>query len=175
MDYSQGEVSMKRSFNSSIVLVVLILASTAVAFAQRKTPDPLAPLKRAISQASAPALSATQETALTTLITQYRDSLPDERDETIENARESLDAAILAGDLAAAQVQITIISTRVSQLQDARMVAEARLAIGSIAVLKSGGQYDLLVTKYGTDRLLQLVTLTAPLAGLGDGPGGGRR
>ena len=49
------------------------------------------------------------------------------------------------------------------------------LAIGSIAVLKSGGQYDSLVTKYGTDRLLQLVTLTGPVAGPGDGPGAGRR
>ena len=166
---------MNRKFNSTIIIVALILASAAVAFAQRKTPDPLAPLKRAISQASAPALSQTQETALTTLITEYRDSLPDERDETIENAREALDAAILAGDLAAAQVQITTISTQVAQLQDARMVAEAKLAIGSIAVLKSGGQYDPLVTKLGTDRLLQLVTLTAPLAGPGEGPGGGRR
>jgi len=166
---------MNRILNSTAILVALLLASSAVTFAQRKAPDPLAPLKRAISQASAPALSAAQETALTTLITAYRDSLPDDRDELLESAREALDAAVLAGDLAAAQIQITIITTRVSQLQDARMTAEAKLAIGSIAVLKSGGQYDPLVTKYGTDRLLQLVTLTGPVAGPGDGPGAGRR
>lgn len=166
---------MNRILTSTAILLALILTTSAVTFAQRKPTDPLAPLKRAISQASAPALSTTQETALTTLITEYRDSLPDERDELIESAREALDAAVIAGDLAAAQTQITVITARVSQLQDARMTAEAKLAIGSIAVLKTGGQYDPLVTKYGTDRLLQLVTLTGPASGPGDGPVGGRR
>ena len=166
---------MNRRLTSTAILLALILTTSAVTFAQRKPTDPLAPLKRAISQAAAPALSATQETALTTLITEYRDSLPDERDELIESAREALDAAVIAGDLAAAQTQITVITTRVSLLQDARMTAEAKLAIGSIAVLKAGGQYDPLVTKYGTDRLLQLVTLTGPISSPGDGPGGGRR
>ena len=163
--------NMNNSLKSIALSCVLVLGSATMALGQGRTPDPLAALKRAISQASAPALSTAQETALTTLITEYRESLPNDEEETIATAREALDAAILAGDLAAAQVQITIIASRVAQIQDARMVAEAKLAIGSIAVLKSGGQYTPLVTKYGTDRVLQLVTLSGP----GDRPGGGRR
>lgn len=167
---------MKLRINSIALAFALIATSGVLALGQGKNSDPLLALKRAISQASAPALTVTQETALTTLITEYRDSLPDYDDEAIETANELLDAAILAGDLAAAQVQITAITTRTVQLQDTLLVADAKLAIGAIEVLKGGGQYTPLVTKYGTDRVLQLVKFPVS-RGAGSGPvdGGGRR
>lgn len=158
-----------------VVALGMIVISTAGVFAQGRPQDPLAPLKRAISQASAPTLSPAQEAALTTLINAYKTALPEESDEVIEAAREAYDAAILAGDLAAAQVQATILTTRGAQLLDARLQATAQLSIGSIAVLKSGGQYDPLITKYGTDRVLHLVSLQDVRGGVGGGPGGGRR
>lgn len=160
------------------VSLTLLVAGSAVALAQGGRPtDPLASLKRAIIQAGAPALSTNQETALTTLITEYKAELPTEGgDEVLEAAREAYDAAILAGDLAAAQVQITMITTRAGQLQEARMQSEARFGIAVVGLLKSGGQYDLLVAKYSTDRVLGLVLQLAGRGGpSGDGPGGGRR
>jgi len=171
------ELMMNRTRKMMMTLGMVVIGAVGV-FAQGRPQDPLAPLKRAISQASAPTLSPAQEAALTTLINEYKAALPDESDEVIEAAREAYDAAILAGDFAAAQVQATTLTTRGAQLLDARLQATARLSIGSIAVLKSGGQYNPLVTKYGTDRVLQLVSLQDARGGIGGGPGGpggGRR
>lgn len=154
-------------------LFFLIVGATS-SFAQGRTTDPLAGLKRAISQAGAPALSTAQETALTTLLTDFRNAAPDGPDDALETAQDALQAAIVAGDLAAAQVQITIITTRTAQLQDARLQSQAKLSIAIIAILKTGGQYDLLVTKFGVDRVLGLIG-GGENRGFGDGPGGGRR
>ncbi len=167
-----------KNFKVVIFSLTLIAATAAISYAQGgRQSDPFASLKRAIAQAGAPALSTTQETALTALVTEFQTALPDEgADDSLETAREAYDAAIIAGDLAAAQVQITIITTRMAQLQDARMQAQAGYAIAAITVLKSGGQYDPLVAKYGTDRVISLVMQLTGRGGQGiDGPGGGRR
>ena len=154
-------------------LFVLIAGATS-SFAQGRPTDPFAGLKRAISQAGAPALSATQEAALTTLLTDFRNAAPDAPDDALETAQDALQAAIIAGNLAGAQVQITIITTRTAQLQDARLQSQAKLGIGFIAVLKTGGQYDLLVAKYGIDRVLGLLG-GGERGRFDDGPSGGRR
>ncbi len=96
--------------------------------------------------------------------------LPDESDEVLEAAREAYDAAILAGDLAAAQAQATIIANRTAELTGAKLLAKAQFSIGALAVLKSGGQFDLLVAKFGDDRVLSLVESL-----IGHSGGGGRR
>lgn len=172
---------MFNQLQSAKILVLsmsLLVAGSMIGLAQGgRNSDPFAGLKRAMAQAGAPALSATQETALTTLITEFKAGLPTEGgDDVLETAREAYEAAILAGDLAAAQVQITTITTRSAQLQQARMEAEAKFGIAAIAILKAGGQYDPLVAKYSADRVLSLVLQLAGRGGPGgDGPGGGRR
>jgi hypothetical protein len=171
--------NMNNKFNQlkamAISMLVLVTASTCVN-AQGRPSDPLASLKRSITLAGAPALSTTQETALNSLITEFKNAQPDEADEVLETAREAYDAAIIAGDLSAAQVQITIITTRTAQIQDGRMQEQAKFGIAVLAVLKSGGQYDLLVTKFGSDRVLSLVLQLAVRGGRGpEGPGEGRR
>lgn len=170
---------MFKNFNQikAVALAMLVLVvATSLALAQGRTADPYAALKRALTQAAAPALSTAQETALTTLVNEFKAALPDEDDEVLDNAREAYDAAIIAGDLAAAQAQITIITTRTAQLQDARMQAQVKFSIGALGVLRTGGQYDLLVAKYGSDRVLGMITLLTARGGKGpDGPGDGRR
>ena len=156
---------------STNVLMLFILAASVVTALAQPSRDPLAGLKRAITQASAPALMAQQEADITALITAYRDSLPDEADDELAAAREAYDAAILAGNLAAATAQATIIANRTAALGNAKLVAQATLEIGVLAILKTGGQFTPLQTKLGDDRLLALV---GSLAGHGAGPGGGR-
>jgi len=170
---------MFKNFNQikavALAMLALVMATT-FALGQGRTADPYAALKRALTQAAAPALSTAQETALTALVNEFKAALPDEDDEVLDNAREAYDAAIIAGDLAAAQAQISIITNRTAQLQDARMQAQAKFSIGALSVLKTGGQYDLLVAKYGSDRVLGMITMLTGRGGKGpDGPGEGRR
>lgn len=119
--------------------------------------DPLRSLRRALTEADAPALTTEQETQLNTLITNFRAALPDEPDEMLEAARTAFNNAVLAGDLTAAQAQAQIIANRTAALANARLQAEAQFEIGVLAVLRSGGQLDPLVARFGNDRLLGLV------------------
>lgn len=163
-----------RVVSTTALLLCLLTASITVALAQQSTRDPLAGLKRAITQASAPALTAQQEADLNALITAYKDSLPDGPDAALEAAREAFDAAILAGDLTAATAQATIIANRTAALSSAHLVAEAKFEIAVLSILKTGGQFTPLQTKLGDDRLLALVGSLAG-GGFGEhgGPGGG--
>jgi Spy/CpxP family protein refolding chaperone len=143
-------------------LTALMLCAITVFTAMAQTPngprrDPLGALKRAISEANAPALTTDQETQLNTLITAYKDALPDEPDAALEAARDAFDAAVLAGNLTAAQAQATIIANRTAELTNNKLRAEAVFEIGVLALLKNGGQLDPLVTKFGADRVLGLV------------------
>ncbi len=152
-----------------VLMICLLAVGVVSALADHGgTRDALTGLKRAITQASAPTLTTQQETDLNALITAYKDALPDEADAALEAAREAYDAAILAGDQAAAQTQIGIITTRTAALQTARLTAQAKFQIAVLANLKAGGQLDLLKTKLGDDRLLGLVESL-----IGQGPGGG--
>lgn len=164
-----------RWIGTSMMLLFVMTVSLSTAFGQTTQRDPLAQLKRAITQASAPTLTSTQETALTTLITAYKDAQPDEPDATIEAAREAYDAAILAGKLADAQAQATIIATQSASLAKARLDAQAKFDIDVLTILSNGGQLASLNTKFGADRVLGLVESLAGQGGggPGGGPGGG--
>lgn len=165
--------------NTSILALCAIALSLTTAFAQpqRPTRDPLAQLKRAITDANAPTLTGTQETAINALITALRDAQPDDDDAALEAARDAYDAAILAGKLADAQAQATIIANRQAVLSKARMDGQAKFAIDVLAILNNGGQLAPLNTKFGADRVLGIVKSLAGGSGGGrpggDGPGGG--
>ena len=105
-------------FISIIAMLLAALAASAamVSGGSNQTRDPLGALKRAITQANAPALTTQQETDLNALITSYRSTQPTEPDEALEAARDAFNAAILAGNLSAAQAQATVIATRSAQL-----------------------------------------------------------
>ena len=157
---------------SMMLLCALALMNTAFGQSQR---DPLGQLKRAITQANAPTLTSTQESAITALITAYKDAQPDEPDATIEAARDAYVAAILAGKLADAQAQATIIANQSAILAKNRLDAQAKFDIDVLTILSNGGQLDPLNTKFGADRVLGLVSSLAGSGGGfdGGGPGGG--
>lgn len=163
----------KRFISTTILSLCLLTLGVATSLAQSSTRDPLAGLKRAITQATAPALTAQQEADLTALITAYKDSQPDEPDAALQTARDAYDAAILAGNLTAATAQAATISSRQATLSNSRLVAQATFEIAVLANLKTGGQFTALQTKLGDDRLLSLVGSLAGGGGFG-GPGDGR-
>ena len=165
----------ERFASITILLICAIAASATMATAQRAPQrDPLASLKRAITEANAPELTTAQETQLNMLITNFKDALPDEPDEALEAARDAYDAAILAGNLTAAQAQAMIIAARFAQLNNARLQVEARFKIDALALLQSGGQLAPLKQKFGDDRVLGLIGSLAGRGRGGGSRGGGR-
>jgi hypothetical protein len=168
-------MKFQKQFRTTILSLCLLTIGIATAMAQSSTRDPLAGLKRAITQASAPALTAQQEADLTALITAYKDAQPDEPSEELQTAREAYDAAILAGDQTAANAQAVIISNLLATASNTKLQTQARFEIAVLASLKAGGQFTALQTKLGDDRLLALVGSLAGGPGGGPGgPGGGR-
>jgi hypothetical protein len=148
------------TFASGVILLLCMIACGATtAFGTNgQQRDSLRSLRRAISEANATALTTEQEAQINTLITNYKAALPDDSDDTLDAAREAFDAAILAGDLTAAQAQTAIIANRTAALAAARLQAEAGFEIGVLASLKSGGQFDPLIAKFGNERVLGLVS-----------------
>jgi hypothetical protein len=137
------------------------------AFAQRTTSEPLRGLKRALEQAGALALTTTQEEQLKTLIQTYRDSQTHEPSEALQAALDAYDAAILAGDQAAANAQAVIIANLRATALNAHLQAEATFKLAVIALLKTNGdQAGALRTKFGDDGFLRI------LDGLAGGHGG---
>ena len=66
-----------------------------------------------------------------------------------------------------------IIANRSAVLLNNRLKAEITFEIGVLASLKSGGQLDALTTKYGSDRVLEIVRSLAGGGGFDGGcPGG---
>ncbi|HKQ73757.1 MAG TPA: hypothetical protein VJ810_08535 [Blastocatellia bacterium] len=144
-----------------VIAAVLLLCATAsgviTAMAKQKPQrDPLGFLKRAISEAGAPALTSDQETQLNSLIASFRNARPDGPDEALKEAHTAYNNAILAGDLASAQAQATIIANRSAELSNTRLQAHAKFQIDLLNTLKSGGQLDPLKQKFG-DRLSGII------------------
>jgi Spy/CpxP family protein refolding chaperone len=137
---------------------------------QQQQRDPLRSLRRALTEANAAALTTDQETQITALITAYHDALPDDNNDALEAARDALNAAVLAGNLTAAQAQIAIIANQGASLTSARLLAETQFEIGVLAILRNGGQLTALVTGFGNDRVLGLIDSLIG-HGLGGGPG----
>ncbi|MGE0128656.1 MAG: hypothetical protein AB7U82_11300 [Blastocatellales bacterium] len=166
-----------KSTIATVLLLCAIVGGAAMVLAQqgpqRRQRDPLGFLKRAITEANAPALTAEQETQLKAQIASFRDAQPDEPDEALHAAHTAYNDAILAGDLATAQAQAAIIANRSAELSNARLQALAKFHVDAQAVLKNGGQWELLKQKFG-DRLVGMIGSLAggPPFG-GPRPGGG--
>ncbi len=173
---------IRSKFINAALLFCALVAGATMTFAQPgpgghggpggpggPTRDPLGALKRAITQASAPVLTAQEETALNALITAFKAAQPTEPDSALETAHEAYEEALIALNLAAAQTQASAIATRQAQLSDARLKAAAKFAIDAQTILKNGGQLTALTTKFGAERTLHLVQSM-----VGGGFGGGR-
>ncbi|MBS1810324.1 MAG: hypothetical protein JST84_19330 [Acidobacteria bacterium] len=162
--------------NSTILGTTLLLCAmlTNISFAQqRPTRDPLGFLKRALTEAGAPALTTDQETQITTLITAYKAAQPDEPSQALIDARTAMGAAILAGDLTTAQTQAGIISGLIAAENNVRLLALAKFGAEVIVILKNGGQLEYLVQKLSSERVVGLIESLAGRGGFGGGLGGG--
>ncbi|MFN0088023.1 MAG: hypothetical protein ACKVX9_21700 [Blastocatellia bacterium] len=168
---------IRTKFIGAIALLLVALSASAVISLADHGPsrDPLGILKRAITAANAPALTAQQEVDLNTLITAFKAAQPTEPDTVLEAARDAYDAAILAGNLAASQTAATAIAARLAQLSEARLKAEAQFEITVLANLQTGGQLAPLRAKYDDERVLDIVGSLAGRDGPGGPGGGGRR
>lgn len=158
-----------KSASLTALLLCVIVGSAALALAQRPQRDALGFLKRALTEANAPALTADQETQLNTLFTNFRNAQPTTPDTALEAARTAYENAILAGDLTAATAQATIIANRTAALSATRLQAEAKFDIDVLQILRNGGQLAPLTQKVGSDHILGLVGSL-----IGGGPFGGR-
>ena len=161
----------------TIAGIVLLLSFAVIlpsALAQRpggppQQPNVLAGLKHALEEAGAPALSAAQETQLEDLIKAYRQAQGQSGpSDAVQAAHRAYDAAILAGNLAAAQAQATIIANALAAGASAHLQAQAKFEIDALNVLKSNAnQVNALVQRFGTAGLAGI------LRGLAGGPQGG--
>lgn len=182
---TEKELLMKTNRLNLIIIVALVLCLAAAlpALAQRPgprfgqralaqsttAPDYLAPLKRALQAAGAPALTPQQETQINTLITTFRASrTPQPPSSTVQAARAAYDDAILSGKPAVATAQIPTIVNEMTANATTRLQEGANFAISVVQVL--GGSVDLLKTKFGTDRTARLLESLAGGPGFGGGP-----
>ena len=99
-------------------------------------------------------------------------------DAALEAARTAYRDAILASDLTTADAQAAIIANRTAALTNATLQASAQFEIGALAILNGNGQLTALNTRFGTDRVLEIVdSLTGnySFGGVGNKSGGGKR
>ena len=157
---------------SVIVGTTFALAQGPGAPRERPQPEPLRGLKQALTEAGAPALSTEQESALKTLVSDFRANLP-QPDESVRTAHQALDAAILSGDLAAAQAQAVAIANANAVNMTARLRAEVALKIQVLGVLKTNeAQLTALVQTFGESGVARLLGSVAGGPGGFGGPGG---
>ena len=164
-----------------LILMGLITGGFALLMAQPSpsTPrDPLAPLKRALAAANAPALTTQQEDQLNSLITAFQAGRTQPGpDATIKAAQQAYDNAILAGDLATAQSQAGILANQITSHMTSRLQAETSFKVQVVNSLKTNGdQLNLLVQHFGADRVSRMLSMLAGFGRRGPGPGfkGGR-
>ena len=166
--------------NNSIRLTVMagsllgLLLATAVA-QQGPARDPLVPLKHALSEAGAPALTANQEQQLNSLITAFRNAhQPGTPNTTLQSALQAYQTAILNGDNTTAQAQADSIANEQANVARKNLKDRAKLEIDVLAVLKSNDdQVGLLLKRIGSAGLSGLLGSLAGPGGPG-GPGGPR-
>jgi len=127
-----------------------------------QTPDYLRPLKQALANAGATALTSDQETAIQTLITNFRTST----ESTPSATRLAYDNDILTGNVAGAIALIPALNAEQAQQEQARQEAEISFAAAVVKALSSA-QLSALQQKLGADDTVRLIQ---SLAG---GPGGG--
>ena len=131
-----------RFAGATAVLLCALVGSATLAQAQRGPQhDPLGFLKRAITEANAPALTTQQETQLTDLINAFHQGRTHTPDQTLQNSHKADATAILAGDQSAAQAAAATIASRTAELSSARLQAETKFRSDIVNLLKSGGQF----------------------------------
>jgi len=182
---------MKRKRNSfaflALAFLVLSLLVASPLFAQGRgargmarpmaqgtqaAPNPLGMLERALQQASAPALTSDQVTALTSLITTFRSSLPQPGpNAALTSAQNAYDSAILSGSPSAAASAAAAIAAANSSLESARLTAVAGYEISALGILTSG-QISALQSKLGTTGLVRVLGTLFGGPGIFAGPGG---
>ena len=138
---------------------------------RREARDPLARLKRALADAGAAPLSASQEQQITALIEARRTAARNQTQNSIlTTARQAYDTAILNGSLGAAEAQADIMATDLGNNLRTQLKATAKFQIDVLNVLRSNPeQFNLLSARIGAAGLTQLL---ASLAGGPGGPGG---
>jgi hypothetical protein len=130
-------------------------------------------LNNALTAAGAMTLTSTQQTSITTLITNFRDSrVPPTQSATASAARTAFETAILAGNGQAAAAQIPTISSEMAANSTKGMQAIAGFCIDVIKVLDSS-QLSLLVKQNGTSGTVRLIESLAGGPGMGGGRGPG--
>ena len=161
---------INRFLNFKSLSLALLLATLAVSgwqnvIARQDRPSPPGPLvflKRALEQASAPALTTQQEEQLTQLITTFREFRQSQTpDATVKAAHDAYEAAILAGNVSAAQAQATTLANALAAQNATRLKAEASFKIDVLEILTSAQK-----SAIGTEELPMV------LNGLAGGPGG---
>lgn len=162
----------------TICFIFAVCANLSLVTAQqpqsRGTRDALGFLKRALTEANAPALTTDQESQINTLITAFQAAQPADSSQALKDAREAYAAAVVAGNATAAQNQAGIIAGLISGEQNTRLLALAKFGTDVAAILKNGGQLEYLVQKMSNERLLGVIESLVGRGGGGPG-GGGRR
>jgi len=157
-------------------LALGLMSGAAVSMAQPDMPpmDTLAPLKAALDDAGASALSSTQESSINALITEFRNAHQKPAQNTdIQHARMAYENAILNGDSATAETQAGIIGAAQAADMVQRETDTAAFAINVLAALKTGsGQIDALTGQLGKSGFVQLILSLAGGPGRAGGPGG---
>ncbi|MFN0107974.1 MAG: hypothetical protein ACKVZH_03900 [Blastocatellia bacterium] len=175
---NKTKTTLKAIFMASMMLCL----SVAALAQQRPQFDPLMRLKQALQSANAAALSTAQEDQLKALIQQARDAHPGAPDPALEAAQDALEAAIYAGNQAAADAQAAIIVNLTSTMMGNRLKGHSAFTIQAINVLKANqAQLDALVQKIGSSGVVKLMgsLVGGGFGGPGGpggqgGPGGGR-
>ncbi len=152
--------------------MVAMLAGTALAqgrmgrMGQGQPQNLLMPLKNALQNAGAVALSSDQETKISTLITNFRAAnQPAAPSADVQAARLKYDDAILAGQTAVASAQIPILVANQTSQASSRLMSDAAFAMAVVQVL-TPDQVSTLVNRMGSGGVVRMVE---SLAG---GPGG---
>lgn len=168
-----SNLKLRAAISGALLLCLLALGVSAQP-PQRPQFDPLRGLKHALEEAGAPALSTQQEEQLKTLIQQFRDARGNQQpDANLRAAQQAYDAAILAGNTAAANQQAQAIATALAAHTAERLQADAAFKIQVLNVIKSNQQqYNALVQKFGTTGVVRLLGSLAGGPGGFGGPGG---
>jgi hypothetical protein len=167
---------MKISIGSGVLAAVCMIALLPLqAQTTTNTParDPLMPLKRALETAGAPALTATQETQLNTLIGEIRTAnAPQRPTAAVQAARAAYESAIVGGDLTGAGTQIQFLVNDREKRETAAMTALARFSVTALGVLATNSdQTKLLLRQFGNQGVVRVLEVLAGRPGMGVGTG----
>jgi hypothetical protein len=160
--------------------MVAMLAGTALAqgrmgrMGQGQPQDLLMPLKNALENAGAVALSSDQETRISTLIANFRAANPPTTPSAdFQAARLKYDDAILASQTAVASAQIPILVATQTSQAGTRLLADTAFAIAVVQAL-TADQVGALAKRMGSGGVVRLIeSLAGGPGGMGRGMGMG--